>query len=162
MASCADVMPVDDRADSIPDPTPLSPDLQRLLAYWQGRRGPRRYPARADIDPLDLGYLIGRLALIELKDQGPRYYVRVWSGAHVVRYGVDLTGKCLDVACMQDAGCMPTADLDRCAEISRPVLGTCTAERNGEMKRWESLALPLGERRTTMLLVGLVALTPPA
>lgn len=159
MAGSADVMFADHRADTIPDPTPLSPDLQRLLAYWRGRRGPRRQPARADIDPLDLGYVIGRLALIELRDHEPRYYVRVWSGAHVVHYGVDFTGKCLDVACMQDPGCVPTADLDRCAETGRPVLGSCAAERDGEMKRWESLVLPLGEDgRTTMLLVGLVAL----
>lgn len=158
MTGCADAMFADDAQDPSPDPAPLSPDLQRLFAYWRSRSGPRCCPARADIDPLDLGYLIGRLALIEVRDHGPRYFVRVWSGAHVVCHGVDLTGKCLDVACA-DGGCVPTAELDRCVETARPVLGVCAVDRDGQLRRWESLVLPLGEsRQPSMLLVGLVLL----
>ena len=39
---------------------PRHRDLLRLLDYWQGKRGVRDFPRRADIDPLDLGFMLDR------------------------------------------------------------------------------------------------------
>src|SRR3546814_4653792 len=44
--------------------------LQRLAAYWDSCRAGRAMPARADIDPLDMGYLLGNLALVEVRPGG--------------------------------------------------------------------------------------------
>ena len=46
-----------------PVPVPLrSAGLRGLLEYWEGRRGERRMPARADIDPAEFRPLIGRVS----------------------------------------------------------------------------------------------------
>jgi hypothetical protein len=73
------------------------PDLLRLLDYWRGKRGARAFPARADMDPLDLGFMLERIALTEVHEtvghDGPRRYrlrlVGSWWGQLV---GLELTG----------------------------------------------------------------------
>ena len=47
-----------DAAEDLGDPA-----LRDLHRYWTARRGTRRWPARDDVDPLDLKPLLGRLAL---------------------------------------------------------------------------------------------------
>lgn len=56
---------------SVPD----HPDLQRLLAYWSAQRGERAFPRRQDIDPVDLAFMLNRIALTEIHDHGPRRLV---------------------------------------------------------------------------------------
>ena len=53
---------------------PASADLRRLLAYWNGQRGARTFPGRGDIDPVDLGFMLDRIALTEVHDGDPRRY----------------------------------------------------------------------------------------
>ena len=38
------------------------PKLQQLFDYWSAKRGGREMPSRADIDPLDLAFVIGNVA----------------------------------------------------------------------------------------------------
>ena len=45
------------------DVDPRHKDLRRLLDYWRRKRNGRAFPRRADIDPLDLGFMLGRIAL---------------------------------------------------------------------------------------------------
>ena len=52
---------------------PRHPDLQRLLAYWRRRCDGRAFPRRADIDPLDFGYMLERIALTEIHENPRRY-----------------------------------------------------------------------------------------
>jgi len=47
-------------------------DLQRLLAHWADRCGNRQFPRRADIDPVDLAFMLNRIALTEVHDSDPR------------------------------------------------------------------------------------------
>jgi hypothetical protein len=51
---------------------PDHPDLQRLLAYWSRQRGDRAFPRRQDIDPVDLCFMLNRIALTEIHDHDPR------------------------------------------------------------------------------------------
>ncbi len=54
------------------------PDLKRLLSYWHTQRGDRSFPRRADIDPIDLHFMLERIALVEIHGEAPRRYrVRV-------------------------------------------------------------------------------------
>lgn len=39
--------------------------LQRLHAYWKGKAGARRMPARKDLDPLEMKEWLGNLLLVE-------------------------------------------------------------------------------------------------
>lgn len=75
---------------------PNSADLRRLLAYWQERRGDRDFPRRADVDPIDLRFMLDRVALTEVHeapDHGPRRYRLRLVGSYWYRLlGFELTG----------------------------------------------------------------------
>jgi hypothetical protein len=72
-------------------------DIQRLLAYWREKRGARDFPRRADIDPIDLRFMLDRIALVEVHAGDTwRYRIRVagswWRG----QYGFEPTGLWLE------------------------------------------------------------------
>lgn len=81
---------------SLADKDIVSPPLLRLLAYWEGRRGTRRWPARRDIDPLDFPYVLGNVALVDVLAEPMRFRVRLFGDNLVRRIGVEITGKMLD------------------------------------------------------------------
>jgi len=73
------------------------PRLQRLYAYWSAKRGARKMPSRADIDVLDLRYVLGNLMLVEVVGgPPPRFHIRVHGSNLAERAGYELTGKMLD------------------------------------------------------------------
>jgi hypothetical protein len=80
---------------------PRSADLQRLLAYWHERRGAREFPRRADVDPLDIRFMLDRIALTEVHDPvdaGPvdpgsrRYRLRLVGSFWYRLVGFEMTG----------------------------------------------------------------------
>lgn len=79
------------------------PRLQRLLRYWQEKRGGRAMPAREDLDPLDMPWMLGDLSLVEVHREAQReehgnlrYRFRLVGSRVVERLGYDMTGKWLD------------------------------------------------------------------
>jgi hypothetical protein len=78
----------------------LDPHLQWLLAYWAGKRAERRFPARSDIDPLELKSLLGHILLVDVVPQpdgaAPRFRYRLFGTEFVFYHGADLTGHWLD------------------------------------------------------------------
>lgn len=78
-----------------PDPASIrSPRLQRLLRYWQEKRGDRTMPPRAEIDPVDIPELLSNILMIEVRPE-VGYLVRIAGTAIVERYGEDYTGRYL-------------------------------------------------------------------
>jgi hypothetical protein len=76
--------------------------IRRFYRYWLGKRGDRRYPPRAALDPLDFTAVLGDVVLIDARrsEPGSRW---PWSfryrlvGTNVVaRDGYDLTRKTLE------------------------------------------------------------------
>ena len=51
-------------------PEAAGAEAQRLIAYWEARRGGRVLPARVDLDVLDLAPWLGRLSLYESLPDG--------------------------------------------------------------------------------------------
>jgi hypothetical protein len=70
-------------------------DLKRLHRYWTERRGERLFPSRADIDPVDFGYALGRISLVDVLD-GPRFRYRLVATRLTDHLGYEMTGKFLD------------------------------------------------------------------
>jgi hypothetical protein len=70
--------------------------LKRLYRYWAERRGAKRYPARSDIDPLEFGFAVGRVSLVDLVGQPRRFRYRLVSTSLTERLGYEMTGKFLD------------------------------------------------------------------
>jgi hypothetical protein len=73
-----------------------SADLRRLYDDWQSSRRGRKFPARADFDPLDFKYILGSLSLIDVIGAPPRFRIRLHASNIVDRAGMDLTGKFID------------------------------------------------------------------
>jgi hypothetical protein len=69
------------------------PVFRDLHTYWDGKRGSRRMPARADIDPLEMRAHLGNLILIDPLHMGDDFRYRL-IGTHITRqHGRDSTGK---------------------------------------------------------------------
>jgi hypothetical protein len=77
---------------------PKSADLRRLLDYWRERCGTREFPRRADVDPLDLRFMLDRIALTEVHpavgdDGSRRYRLRVVGSFWYRVIGFEMTGR---------------------------------------------------------------------
>jgi hypothetical protein len=75
---------------------PESADLRRLLAYWDAQRRGRAWPARGDIDPIDLRFMLDRIALTEVHDAPRRYRLRLVGGFWYRIAGFEATGTWLE------------------------------------------------------------------
>ena len=73
-----------------------APALLRLYDYWETKRGGRRWPARRDIDPLDFGYVLGNVALIDVLGEPTAFRVRLFGDNLVRKIGIEVTGKRLE------------------------------------------------------------------
>lgn len=74
------------------------PRLQRLLLYWEQKRGSRPMPARADLDPLEFVWMLGDVSLVEVHHAAGalRYRFRLIGTRAVERLGYEVTGKWLE------------------------------------------------------------------
>jgi hypothetical protein len=79
-------------------PLPIShPRLQRLYGYWSTKKGQRKMPSRADIDVLDVRYVLGNIMLVDvIEGSPPRFRIRLHGSNLSERAGYELTGKMLD------------------------------------------------------------------
>jgi hypothetical protein len=121
------------------------PRLRQLYSYWLARTGSRRYPARRDIDPSDVPYILPHLMLIDVLREPLRFRVRVHGTERVRRAGYDLTGKSLED--------IPTPQyrsyaIERCRKLvktAEPALVHYARELDGRYYRYEAVWLPLSE-----------------
>ena len=67
--------------------------LLDLYDYWDRKRAGRAFPARADIDPLELGRLLPNLFLVDVLPDVPHFRYRLSGGNVDVIHGQSLTGK---------------------------------------------------------------------
>jgi len=134
------------------------PRLRRLYSYWLERTGSRRFPARRDIDPLDIPYILPHLMLVDVLRHPLRFSVRVHGTERARRAGYDLTGKPLDG--------IPNPEyrsyaIERCkglVETKEPTLVHYARELDGRYYRYEALWLPLSEdgKRVSQLISALL------
>jgi hypothetical protein len=146
-------------------PLPIShPRLQRLYAYWSTKKGQRKMPSRADIDVLDLRYMLGNIMLVDVVDgTPPRFRIRVHGSNLSQRAGYDLTGKMLDE--------LPETEFrkevrDRWTEVAtygEPLHCDKNVQFfDGQPYHYESIVLPLSAdgESVNMELVGLIYADP--
>lgn len=65
------------RGDSIDFSHIQDPRLARLADYWQGKRGDRPIPFRADIDPVDFPWLLTNVWLVQYEPAQDRFLYRL-------------------------------------------------------------------------------------
>jgi hypothetical protein len=67
-----------------------------LYRYWLSARRDRRFPARADLDPLQMRGVLGNLSLTEVHRAPLRFRLRLVGTNQVARLGFDPTGLWVD------------------------------------------------------------------
>lgn len=76
------------------------PAIRHLYDYWQRQRGSHRFPARGDLDPIDMKPALGGITIFEIHPKadgdGFRFRYRLIGSAIVARDGFDMTGRYLD------------------------------------------------------------------
>jgi hypothetical protein len=85
-ASRVEAVELDVRSDDYPD-------LARVLAYWEGKRGERFAPSRADIDPADLVEVLPRIMLADVLREPLDFRYRLSGTGIAGVHGKDQTGK---------------------------------------------------------------------
>lgn len=146
---------VDESGATVPVRTP---DLQRLLAYWHERRGARDFPARGDIDPVDLGFMLDRIALVEVHDQADRRFrLRVVGTWWSRKYDFEPTGSWLEDWPSTPQKNLTLASYEKLLMLRQPVILRRNEWLDNAMLQYEAALLPLSDddARISMILVGI-------
>jgi hypothetical protein len=139
-------------------PDIVNPKLKRLFEYWEAKRGDRRFPARAGIDPVDMAFALGNVILAEvLPDDAPRFRIRLHGTTLAQRVGYDLTGKMLDEMPVPEFRDLSTRSFSKVVRTGEPLHVLADRLVDGRMQRYEAILMPLSSdgERIDMLLVGL-------
>jgi hypothetical protein len=119
------------------------PRIVRLYDYWTQRRGSRRFPARNDLDPLDMKYLLGELVLLDVHYEPLRFKYRLHGTKLVTRAGFDMTGEWVhDWPAPQYRARLISA-YTRTVEAGEPQRGARAIFDDRRWREYEFLILPL-------------------
>jgi hypothetical protein len=66
-----------DTLSYVVDPADLAPELHEVKDYWVAKRGNRKLPRRADIDPLELRQHLPFISLVEVLDDAKDFRFRL-------------------------------------------------------------------------------------
>ena len=139
------------------------PKLRRLYEYWLEKRGDRKMPSRADIDPLDITFVIGNVILVDVIDgepggEPPRFRIRLHGTNLSQRVGYELTGKMLDELPVTEFRALAQQSFARVVTIADATHGRRDRVPDGRFARYETVIMPLSAdgERVGMLLCGLI------
>ncbi|MGH6893130.1 MAG: PAS domain-containing protein [Dongiaceae bacterium] len=142
-----------EREDQIIDPM-----LRQVFAYWQAKAVARGgLPARADIDPVDLGATLPAIGLIEVRrdaaDGSGRLRYRVMGSLQVEIMGRDATGELIDLGSAEDDAAAAAIATGHPIHAERKF-----SPANGVALAFEALVCPLAaDGRTVDMLLTAVA-----
>ena len=143
-----------------PSPVPAllrSTELRGLFEYWEGRRGARRMPARADIDPAEFKPLIGRVSVIDVlgeDDASYRFRFRLAATPFCRAVGREMTGKMLEELPSPATRAFLKSNYIEVAKTAQPLAISGAMRLDGRDWMGECLILPLsaeGERVERLL-----------
>lgn len=139
-------------------PAPQDPVLLRILEYWQGKRGGRAMPRRADMDPpIELRGLASHIMLYDVLAPG-QYRVRLVGQAIVEFSGYDATGKPAGASMPPRGAEITIGILDSVAASRAPRFRTGLAHwhRDKSYRKFEACFLPLSSdgERVDIILAG--------
>ncbi len=132
--------------------------LTRLLDYWESRRAGRIMPARTDIDPVDIAWLLGHVLLIDVQRDPQRFRFRLVGTKTPRRHNVDFTGMWVDEIPFPEAARTLVASYRDLVALARPARVVRNEVLDGHRIRWETIVLPLAADGETvdMLLIAVI------
>lgn len=135
------------------------PKLQQLFDYWGSKRGTRKMPSRADIDPLELGFIIGNVILVDvIEGDPPRFRIRLHGTNLTERVGYELTGKLLDELPQIEFRELSRLSFTKVSNTGKPLQARRDRILDERPRRYETIILPLSSdgTRVDMLICGLI------
>lgn len=133
--------------------------LAKLFQDWQSWCGPSSLPKRAEFDPVEQGYALGYLALVEVHgDPGARRFRFRVNGQHQVDWQrFDLTGRWLDDHPEPEMRDLTQSTYETVANEGEPKYFNRDMVLDCRPRRYESLVLPLSSdgEKVDLLLVGI-------
>jgi hypothetical protein len=132
------------------------PDLQRVLAYWQRKRGGRLAPARTDIDPAELVAVLPRIMLADVLSDPLDFRYRL-SGTGIRNiHGNDMTGRSPRALEPPAYGALIFAHYCEAVRRQEPLLHLIVLDAYQRSRSYARLLLPLsndGEHITMLMAV---------
>jgi hypothetical protein len=135
------------------------PKLRRLHQYWESKRAGRKMPSRADIDPLEMSFIIGNLILIDVVEGEPLgFRIRLHGTNLVERVKYELTGKMLDAMPQAEFRELSRRSFTKVSDTGEPLHAHRDRILDGRLWRYETVIMPLSsdDVRVDMLLCGLI------
>ena len=135
------------------------PKLRQLYDYWNGKRGDRPMPSRADLDPIDIRFAIGDVILADvLEGTPPRFRIRLHGTNLAERTNFDLTGKMLDEMPVPEFRDLSTRSFRKVVRTREPLHALADRLLDGRMQRYEAIILPLSSDGATVdrLMIGMI------
>ena len=135
------------------------PNLRRLYEYWAEKRGERTMPSRANIDPLDITYIIGNVIMVDVvAGEPPRFRIRLHGTNLAQRVGYELTGKMLDELPVDDFRALAQQSFAWVVSKQLPLHSRRDRIIDGKFARYETVIMPLSDdgERANRLLVCLI------
>ena len=139
-------------------PDIVHPNLRRLYDYWAEKRGDRAMPSRADIDPVEMRYVIGNVIMVDvIEGPSPQFHIRVHGTNLVERVHFDLTGKLLDEMPLPEFRELTRQSFSMVARTKEPLHARRDLILDGRRRFYETLILPLSSdgERVDRILCGL-------
>jgi hypothetical protein len=137
------------------------PAVSAIFAYWNSKRGTRRMPSRADLDPVELRSLVNNIRLFDVVQPdvaafGPRYRVRLVGRDIVAFDGRNTAGKWIGEGRPPDIAAQVNEVLTSIVTGGAPRFraGPVYWSRDKSYRRFESCFLPLSpdNNRVNMIL----------
>ena len=132
--------------------------LRRLYAYWEAKRGDRRFPTRSEVDPVDFPYIRGYVTLVDVEFEPRRYFFRLDGSILVELSGMNYTGKYLDELPMEEYSDFIKQTYDAVVDTGAPYRYLKEGLFDRQIFSEETLILPLGDHSqpVDMLLVAVI------
>jgi hypothetical protein len=135
------------------------PKLRQLYDYWDRKRGGRKMPSRADLDPLEMTFVIGNIILVDVIDGSPpRFRIRLHGTNLSQRVGFELTGKMLDELPVAEFRELAQESFTRVVSSAEPRHGRADRLIDGRQARYEVVVMPLSSDGASVdrLIIGLI------
>ena len=135
------------------------PRLQQLYDYWSAKRGERKMPSRADIEPLDMTFIMGNVILVDVIAGTPLgFRIRLHGTNLVERVHYELTGKMLDDLPQVQFRNLTRKSFAKVAKTAEPLRALNDRVLDDQLRRYETVILPLSGdgARVDMLLCGMI------
>lgn len=124
------------------------PALRWLADYWLEKRGNRLWPARAELDVLEMRPVLGHIAILELHPRPgggmPVFKYRMFGTSFVHWFGFDMTGKTLDDWPVPEYRDYLNRSYNEVMQARRPFRRYRRLIQDGRQLNYEGVMLPLG------------------